>query len=44
MRLLSIGRRDIVRLAILILLPLCPLTLTMIPLRDMVDRLIHVLV
>ena len=38
MGLLPFGRQTVIRLAILIALPLLPLTLTMIPLEDLLDR------
>lgn len=43
MGLLPFGRSLVARLAILISLPLLPLTLTMIPLEELVDRLIKLL-
>jgi hypothetical protein len=42
MRIVPVGRKEIVRLAILFLLPIAPLAFTMIPLREMVDRLFKV--
>lgn len=44
MRLLPFGRQLVVRLAILIALPLLPLILTMIPLEELMERLIKLLV
>src|SRR5262249_43956175 len=38
MRIVPIGQATLVRLAILLALPLAPLTLTMIPLEDLIDR------
>jgi hypothetical protein len=42
MRLVPFGRQTVVQLAILIALPLFPLTLTMIPLEEMIDRAVGV--
>jgi len=42
-RLLPFGKDTVLRLAIIILLPLLPLTLTMIPLEEMINRLIGIL-
>jgi hypothetical protein len=41
MRLLPMGKETIVRLVILLIVPLLPLTLTMIPLDQIVDRLLR---
>ena len=38
MRLVPIGKRAVLRLALLIALPIFPLTLTMIPLEQIIDR------
>jgi hypothetical protein len=43
MRLIPIDIRSVVELAMLAALPLLPLTLTIIPLEDMIDRLTGVL-
>ncbi len=43
MKLLPFGRNVLVKLLIVIALPLLPLTLTMIPLEEMVDRLMKML-
>jgi hypothetical protein len=43
MRMLPFGRQTVVQLALLIALPLFPLTLTMIPLEEIVDRALGVL-
>jgi hypothetical protein len=40
MRIVPFGRSTVLRLAILLILPLLPLTLTVIPLEEMIDRLI----
>jgi hypothetical protein len=42
MRLMPIGRQAVVQLAIMLALPLLPLTLTMIPLEEMIDRAVGV--
>lgn len=44
LRLLPFSRTTVLRLAIMIALPLLPLTLTMIPLNEMIDRAIKILV
>jgi hypothetical protein len=43
MRLVPIGRAALVRLVVLIALPLLPLTLTMIPLEQLIDRAVGLL-
>jgi hypothetical protein len=43
MRILPFGKDTVIRLAIIIVIPLLPLTLTMIPLEQIVDRLIKLL-
>jgi hypothetical protein len=40
MRILPFGKKTILRLVIILVVPLLPLTLTIIPLEQMVDRLI----
>jgi hypothetical protein len=40
MRILPFGKKTILRLVIILVVPLLPLTLTVIPLEQMVDRLI----
>jgi hypothetical protein len=42
MRLMPIGRQAVVQLAIMLALPLLPLTLTMIPLEELIDRAVGV--
>ena len=44
MRTLPISRNTVMRLVVLIVLPLLPLTLTMIPLSEIVDRAIKILI
>jgi hypothetical protein len=44
MRALPFGKDTVIRLAIVILLPIGPLVLTMIPLRDLVERLLKMAV
>ena len=43
MRLVPFGRATVLRLALLTALPLAPLTLTMIPLEQMIDRALAML-
>jgi len=42
MRVLPFSKKTVLRLAIILVIPLLPLTLTIIPLEQMVDRLIKV--
>ena len=44
MCLLPFSRKTVVRLGVLIILPLLPLTLTMIPLDQMIDRAIKIFI
>jgi len=44
MRLLPLGKSTVLRLAIVVVLPLLPLTLTMIPLSEMIERAIKIFV
>jgi hypothetical protein len=44
MRVLPFSRTDVVKLAVLIAMPLLPLVLTMIPLEEMIDRVLRVFI
>jgi hypothetical protein len=44
MRILPFSKKTVLRRIILIILPLLPLTLTMIPLGEIIDRAIKILI